>query len=993
MPDAIWNQNTARAFPGGDARQDPPTGVINGRGVPQGSRLRPKTLVKEWRIRAGTWNVGTLTGRLREIVDVMERRRIDILCVQETRWKGCGTREIGSGYKLYYSGSREGRNGVGIIVSNNWKGKVIEVKRVNDRLLRIPIIVGDKIVQVISAYAPQMGCEEQEKEAFRNVFETAIRTVKEEEKLIIGADLNGRVGRRRDGYEEVHGGHGFGVRNEDGEYILEMAHSFELACMNTWFQKFDRHLITYESGGIESQIDYILVRREDKRNVTNCKVILGEACVKQHRLLVMDWKIKGRKPKKRKRRSRLKVWNLKGEKCEQFKAKVRERQRERLNLGEGLDSRVENIWVNMKEICVGEAENVVGRTSGYGVSRDEKWWWNGEVQEAVKRKSKAFKDWKVRHEQGAQNQYIEEERYTRRRIGIAIRQVAEELNERLETRDGEKDIYKIANLRKRQRQDVGQLCVIKDRDGNILHRDEDIKRRWREYFEELLNNENEREELDEVPKVEGPVMELKETEVKRAISKMKNCKAPGPSEFQIEMIKALGREGEEWMKDLLRAIWEEEEMPRDWEESLMIYIFKQKGDIMECGNHRGIKLTEHGLKVLERILDERLREIVKIGKQQYGFMKGRGTLDAIFIVRQLQEKRLEGNQKLFCAFIDLEKAYDRIPREVVFWCLRKRKVPEKLVRLVEMMYRRTRTKVLTTVGETETFEVSVGLHQGSALSPFLFVLVMDVLSREIRNEELWELLYADDLVITAENEVDLQRRVTEWQESLERGGLKMNVNKTEVMVSSKEGGDRIAIQDIRGSDIKQVEKFKYLGSTLSQEGGCEAEVESRIKAAWGKWREVSGVVCDKKMPVKLKVKIYITVIRPVLIYGSEAWALRRKEEAKLERTEMRMLRWIMGVSLLERLENDDIRRMAGIVKITEVIRVGRLRWFGHVLRMDGEEGVRKAWEEPVRGRRSRGRQKIRWRDKMKDDMERRGLVEEDAFDRRYWRRSIRQPTP
>ena len=295
----------------------------------------------------------------------------------------------------------------------------------------------------------------------------------------------------------------------------------------------------------------------------------------------------------------------------------------------------------------------------------------------------------------------------------------------------------------------------------------------------------------------------------------------------------------------------------------------------------------------------------------------------------------------------------------MFWCLRKRKVPERLVRLVEMMYRRTRTKVLTTVGETETFEVSVGLHQGSALSPFLFVLVMDVLSKEIRNEELWELLYADDLVITAESEEELQSRVTEWQESLERGGLKVNVEKTEVMVSSKEGGDRIAVQESRGSVIKQVEKFKYLGSTLSQEGGCEAEVESRIKAAWGKWREVSGVVCDKKMPVKLKVKIYITVIRPVLMYGSEVWALRRKEEAKLERTEMRMLRWIMGISLLERLENDEIRRMAGVVKITEVIREARLRWFGHVLRMDGGEGVRRAWEEPVRGRRSRGRQRIR----------------------------------
>ena len=116
---------------------------------------------------------------------------------------------------------------------------------------------------------------------------------------------------------------------------------------------------------------------------------------------------------------------------------------------------------------------------------------------------------------------------------------------------------------------------------------------------------------------------------------------------------------------------------------------------------------------------------------------------------------------------------------------------------------------------------------------------MDVLREEIRNEELWELLYADDLAITAENEEDLQRRVGEWQESLEQGGLKVNVNKTEVMASSKEGGDRVAIQDNSGAILKQVEKFKYLGSTLGQEGECETEVESRIRASWGKWREVA----------------------------------------------------------------------------------------------------------------------------------------------------------
>ncbi|XP_064097343.1 uncharacterized protein LOC135208761 [Macrobrachium nipponense] len=178
---------------------------------------------------------------------------------------------------------------------------------------------------------------------------------------------------------------------------------------------------------------------------------------------------------------------------------------------------------------------------------------------------------------------------------MATGSAAEQLKERLGTRDREKDIYKISNLRKRQRQDVGKVGVIKDKVGNLLHGDEDIKKRWREYFE-LLNTENERE--GEAQEVEGPVMETQETDLKRALSKMMNGKAPGPSEFQIEMIKLLGTEGEKWMLDLFKAVGEEEVMPRDWEESLMVFIHKQKGDVMDYGDYRGIKLTEHRLKVL-----------------------------------------------------------------------------------------------------------------------------------------------------------------------------------------------------------------------------------------------------------------------------------------------------------------------------------------------------------------------------------------------------------
>ena len=108
---------------------------------------------------------------------------------------------------------------------------------------------------------------------------------------------------------------------------------------------------------------------------------------------------------------------------------------------------------------------------------------------------------------------------------------------------------------------------------------------------------------------------------------------------------------------------------------------------MQYKNYRGIKLLEHGLKLLEKIIDRRLRELVSINRMQFGFSKGRGTTDAIFTLRQVQEKMLEKKKKVYMAFLDLEKAYDRVSREVVYWCLQRKGVPEQMTRMVQATYK------------------------------------------------------------------------------------------------------------------------------------------------------------------------------------------------------------------------------------------------------------------------------------------------------------------
>ena len=149
----------------------------------------------------------------------------------------------------------------------------------------------------------------------------------------------------------------------------------------------------------------------------------------------------------------------------------------------------------------------------------------------------------------------------------------------------------------------------------------------------------------------------------------------------MEMIKAAGDTGATMIRDLATAIIGDGKVPTDWEESFIVCLYKGKGDALD----RGLKLTEQAMKILERIVDGLIRQVVYIDDSQFGFVPGRGTTDAIFVVRQLQEKNLAVNKRLYMAFVDLEKAFDSVPRKVIWWALRKLGVEEWIVWLVEGM--------------------------------------------------------------------------------------------------------------------------------------------------------------------------------------------------------------------------------------------------------------------------------------------------------------------
>ena len=145
-------------------------------------------------IRVGTLNIGTMTGRGRELVNMMEQRNVDILCLQETQWKGNKARNIGGGCKLFYNGADGRKNGIGIVVREELAESVLEAKRVSDRLMAMKLEVKESILNIVSAYAPQVNNSMEEKNDFWEDLDGLTESVSKEERIVLGADLNGHVG-------------------------------------------------------------------------------------------------------------------------------------------------------------------------------------------------------------------------------------------------------------------------------------------------------------------------------------------------------------------------------------------------------------------------------------------------------------------------------------------------------------------------------------------------------------------------------------------------------------------------------------------------------------------------------------------------------------------------------------------------------------------------------------------------------------------------------
>ena len=320
----------------------------------------------------------------------------------------------------------------------------------------------------------------------------------------------------------------------------------------------------------------------------------------------------------------------------------------------------------------------------------------------------------------------------------------------------------------------------------------DILLRWSEYIEELLYDD--RGEKPEIAKpMEGP--SILQAEVEKAIKTMMKGKSVGPDSIPVESYEALDKWGVKQLTDLLNTIYNTGEIPNDLSTSIFITLPKKPGTT-ECECHRTISLMSHTMKILLRILMERIRTKVRpeISESQFGFVADRGTTNAIFTLQMLMERSIEAQKDIFLCFIDYAKAFDKVKHEELFKMLTELDIDGKDLRILRNLYWE-QTAAVRIDNELSDFKpIRRGVRQGCVLSPDLFNLYSEMILRGIVHldgmrlggQNLNNLRYADDTALIAESEGVLKEILDVVAEESKDKGLELNIEKRESMMITRD---------------------------------------------------------------------------------------------------------------------------------------------------------------------------------------------------------------
>lgn len=941
---------------------------------PTGILVSPKNS-----INIGCWNVRTMAeaSRAAQVAKEMKEYNLEVLGISESRWTGVGSLILQSGATVVYVGDDEAHvGGVAIMMSPRAKRALLQWTPVSQRIITARFYSRHKKLTIVQVYAPTNDAAEDDKEEFYHALQDTLEKCNKHDMIIVMGDLNAKVGADNESREEIMGKQGVGDMNENGERLCDLCAFNGLVITGTLFHHKTIHKTTWKSpdGRTTNQIDHVMVNKTMRSSVLNTRVMRGADVYSDHYLVRTTIRMKlAKNNEQQKGRERFDIAKLKDEDTRQrYNIEVRNRFQA---LGDIEDPEAKHS--EAIEIYRDVAKNVLGRTK----KKSKPWIREGTWKRVAERKilkqkledakSDRLKErWKEKYK--AKDKEVKSSAREDKRTWMEEQSKdAEQAAVSGRTQELYKTIKTIAGVKPKP------VSAVKDKEGVLRTEQSEKMARWAEHFRELLNRDDPvdpvtLEEVDEGEEIEDiGTGDWTVDEVKSALKSVKSGKAAGIDEISPELLKADldGTAGR--LCAVYNSLWNEERWPQVWKKGLIHKIFK-KGDARDCNNWRGITLLPIDSKIFCRMIINRMKKGVdkKLRKEQAGFRPGRGTTEQIFILRNILEQANEWQAGIYIHFIDFEKAFDSVHREGLWTILRSYGIPEKIVRAIRGIYDGFECAIIDENKTSEWFEVKTGVKQGCVMSGFLFLIVIDWVMRRTTADKrrgirwdfttvLEDLDFADDIVLLSSKFSDMKEKTEKLIDEAERVGLKLNSRKCKTL-RSKGTKSRENIR-VNGQEVEEVDEFVYLGAIVDKEGGGSKDIKNRIQKARGAYRGLWRIWSARGIGQKTKLRLYNTLVRPVLLYGCETWKLTKAEERKLDTFQFQCLRKILGIRWQQHVTNDRVNQLSGVTKISSEVRRRRWNWLGHIFRREGENDSRVALGWTPEGRRARGRPKMTWR--------------------------------
>ena len=725
-------------------------------------------------------------------------------------------------------------------------------------------------------------------------------------------------------------------------------------------------------------IDYAITRKKDVKDILHTKAMCGSLICSDHKLIKCKLAIQSRKPVRHNVQRPLRKLNIKRLSTPETSMLLAENLAKAFEETEVLADNSDKTLVNFCAVTREVSENVLGFSE-----RNHRDWFD-ENNQFIQPLLKELHNLKCRLLENKNNPELRDTyRETKKSVETHLHDMQntwwlERANE-IQTAADKRDYKSFWQGLKAIYGPKYQSCPsVKAKDGKTVITDpEGILNRWVEHFDSVLNQPSDFDMsvLDKLPQWEvNPDLAVPPSlkEIKDSIKQLSAGKAAGADGIPPEIFKHGGPAIANQLLKLFTQSWNEGKVPQAFKDAELVHLYKNKGDSKCCDNHRGISLLCIAGKIYARILLNRLIEHIKsihlIPESQCGFEAGRSTIDPCFALRQLQEKCWLHSRDLYLLFIDLTKAFDTVNRNGLWALLKRIGCPDQFVSVIQSFHDGMKVIVREGSDRAEPFIVTSGTKQGCVLAPTLFSIFFSLMlfiafdnakegvevhyrfdrglfntnnqhfkaRTKVESIVIRDLLFADDCALATSSHEDLQRLCDSFANSARKFGLKISIDKTESMYQAPPQAvyqaPEIKVEDVK---LKTVKNFKYLWSIVSDNNSMDAEIGTRLAKANSAFNKLTKRLWRKSgIRLVTKIAVYKAAVLSSLLYGSEAWTLPRRLVRKLEKFHLSCLRKIAGIRWYHKVTNFQVLGKCQIMSITSVLGQNKLRWVGHVMRMD-----------------------------------------------------------